>query len=173
MRTWNKTCKDAETRKRSCWNSHKSLRRQTFGFNPTLQLSKKRYLAIFRLLFLSLANESCQVKELEAERNSILSKLEDTERQLRTCQMELQDERDNRSSEASGWGQSISEKSRLCEELQSQVRELQNELASVRRKHAVNIKVRSICLCWAMSADVIHQIPPGTDTGTESDQKAS
>lgn len=68
-------------------------------------------------------------------------KLEETEHNTKSVQLELQDERDNRSSEASAWGHSVSEKSRLCEDLQTQVRELQNELASVRRKHNVNIKV--------------------------------
>lgn len=78
------------------------------------------------------------------ERNDSLAKLEEAERKWKSIQLELQDERENRSGEASAWSRSVSEKSRLCEDLQTQVRELQNELASVRRKHAINLKVNHI-----------------------------
>jgi len=77
---------------------------------------------------------------LEEGEENHLKQVEELEFQLKTCQLELQDEKENRSSESSAWCQSVSDKSRLCEDLQTQVRELQNELASVRRKHAINMK---------------------------------
>lgn len=86
-----------------------------------------------------------KAKSLEEHRDEILIKLEDAERKWKSVQLELQDERENRSGEATAWSRSVSEKSRLCEDLQTQVRELQNELASVRRKHAINLKVRQEC----------------------------
>lgn len=78
---------------------------------------------------------------IEKNRDECLVKLEETERKWKSVQLELEDERENRAGEATAWSRSVSEKSRLCEELQTQVRELQNELASVRRKHAINLKV--------------------------------
>ena len=86
----------------------------------------------------------------EGEENH-LKQVEELEFQLKTCQLELQDEKENRSSESSAWCQSVSDKSRLCEDLQTQVRELQNELASVRRKHAINMKVFVIIIIIEIS----------------------
>lgn len=74
----------------------------------------------------------------------MLAKLEEAERKCKSVQLELQDERENRSGEVTAWSRSVSEKSRLCEDLQTQVRELQNELTSVRRKHAINLKVNKL-----------------------------
>ena len=110
---------------------------------------------------------------MEAERSVILDRLDATERQLKTCQLELQDEKENRSSEASGWSHSVSEKSRLCEDFQSQVRELQNELASVRRKHAVNVKVFPIPFVPDFLQFNPISMDAGADSRTESDEKAN
>lgn len=68
-------------------------------------------------------------------------KLQHLELRCKHYELELQNEKEGRISESAGWSKSVSEKSRLCEDLHTQVRELQNELASVRRKHAANIKV--------------------------------
>lgn len=85
------------------------------------------------------------MKELETTGKENEAKLEQLELKCKHYERELQNEKENRDSESTGWSKSVSEKSRLCEDLQTQVRELQNELASVRRKHAANMKVlRSI-----------------------------
>jgi len=77
---------------------------------------------------------------LEEDEENRTKKVAELEFLLKNCQLELQDEKENRARESSAWCQNISDKSRLCEDLQTQVRELQNELASVRRKHTVNMK---------------------------------
>lgn len=77
---------------------------------------------------------------LEEDQENHSKKVAELEFLLKSCQLELQDEKDNRGSESAAWCQSVSDKSRLCEDLQTQVRELQNELASVRRKHTINMK---------------------------------
>ena len=79
---------------------------------------------------------------LEKNKDEIFVKFSETECKLKSVQLELQGEIVNRSEETAAWSKSVSEKSRLCENLQTQVRELQNELASVRRKHAINLKVK-------------------------------
>ena len=99
-----------------------------------------------------------QAQSLETHRNEILVQLEEVERKWKNVKIELQHEQENRTGEAAAWTRTVSEKSRLCEDLQTQVRELQNELASVRRKHAINLKVcdensstvfsRFIFNCW-------------------------
>lgn len=85
-----------------------------------------------------------QVRFLEEDEENHSKKVAELEFLLKNCQFELQDEKENRGSESAAWCQSVSDKSRLCEDLQTQVRELQNELASVRRKHAVNMKVETL-----------------------------
>jgi predicted TIM-barrel fold metal-dependent hydrolase len=82
-----------------------------------------------------------QAQSLETQRDEILVKLQEAERKWKNVKLELQHEQENRSGEAAAWTRTVSEKSRLCEDLQTQVRELQNELASVRRKNAINLKV--------------------------------
>ncbi|XP_046639587.1 coiled-coil domain-containing protein 186-like isoform X1 [Daphnia pulicaria] len=81
-----------------------------------------------------------KAQSLETQRDEILVKLEEAERKWKNVKLELQHEQENRSGEAAAWTRTVSEKSRLCEDLQTQVRELQNELASVRRKNAINLK---------------------------------
>ena len=81
-----------------------------------------------------------QAPECEAERRQLISRLDDTEARVKCLQMELADERSSRQSESSVWTRSVTDKSRLCEDLQTQVRELNSELASMRRKQAANVK---------------------------------
>lgn len=66
--------------------------------------------------------------------------LDETTGQLKSLRLQLDEERRHRSDEAAIWAQSVADKSRLCEDLQTQTRELNNELASVKRKHQVNLK---------------------------------
>ena len=96
------------------------------------------------LIFNDLNSLFCsqQARFLEEDEENRTKKVAELEFLLKNCQLELQDEKENRARESSAWCQNISDKSRLCEDLQTQVRELQNELASVRRKHTVNMKVK-------------------------------
>lgn len=87
---------------------------------------------------LATVHEEAQL--LKTHRDEILAKLEEVERKWKNAKLELTHEQENRNGEATAWARTVSEKSRLCEDLQTQVRELQNELASVRRKHAINLK---------------------------------
>ncbi len=113
-----------------------------------------------------------QAQSLEIQRDEILVKLEEAERKWKNVKLELQHEQENRSGEAAAWTRTVSEKSRLCEDLQTQVRELQNELASVRRKHAINLKVSQVF--FRRYLPILFQwliYFPGIDTGIESDQE--
>lgn len=84
---------------------------------------------------------------MEKERLILTKRFEEVDYQLKSCQLELREEAENRKAENLVWSRSLSEKSTVCEDLQTQVRELQNELNSVKRKHAVNMKVISVtCL---------------------------
>ena len=81
-----------------------------------------------------------QAPEAEAERRQLIARLDDSEARVKCLLMELADERENRLGESAVWTRSVTDKSRLCEDLQTQVRELSSELASIRRKHAANVK---------------------------------
>lgn len=108
---------------------------------------------------------------MKTHRDEILAKLEEVERKWKNAKLELTHEQENRNGEATAWARTVSEKSRLCEDLQTQVRELQNELASVRRKHAINLKVEPshvyylvVNLNWFFNFHVT-----GIDTRVEGD----
>ena len=90
---------------------------------------------------------------------------------MKSFQLQLKEEREHRTNESSVWAKTVADKSRLCEDFQTQVRELNNELSSVKRKQTVNIKVILQKFQFVFALNDIAVL--GTDSRVARDQEAA